>query len=113
MWHRETSKPWAAALCGGACAGKVRSKRATCLSAAGAVAKDTTLCRDPKDRRGCADQRHHHVGQRVWALRLPENYGVVARSWLACGQGSGPAHLASRRSKSAAETTATTEALAQ
>src|SRR5271169_54139 len=51
MWPRETSEPWAAALCGGACTREARSERAACLSAAGAVAQDTTLCRDPEDRR--------------------------------------------------------------
>src|ERR1700692_4613890 len=37
MWRRETAKPRAAALCGGACTPRVRIERTACLPAAGAV----------------------------------------------------------------------------
>src|SRR5208282_6136671 len=106
MWPRETSEPRAAALCGGACARKVRSERAPCLPAAGAVAKDTTLCRDSEDRRRGADGSDHCPRQGLRTLRLPANHGAVATGWLAGRQGSGTAHLASRGAESAAETKA-------
>src|SRR5208282_630801 len=113
MWPRETSEPRAAALCGGACARKVRSERAPCLPAAGAVAKDTTLCRDPENRRRCADGSNHCPGQRVWSLRIPTNHCAVATAWLASGQRSGTAHLASRGVEGTAETAAPPEVVAK
>src|SRR5579864_7638039 len=51
MWQRETSKPRAAALCGGACPRRVPDERAACLPAAGAVARDATLRANGSDRR--------------------------------------------------------------
>jgi hypothetical protein len=40
-------------------------------------------------------------------LRLPQDYRAVAKSRLACWQGSGAAHLTSRGAQSAAKTAAT------
>ena len=91
---------------------KVRSERATCLPAARAVAKDTTLCRDPQDRRRGTDRSDHclasaygrygyrqitallqrdgwQVGkdrvQRIWrreGLKVPQKQRPRRRLWL-------------------------------
>src|SRR5271169_3101952 len=113
MWQRETSKPRAAALCGGACPRGVPDERAACLPAAGAVERDATLRTHGSNRRGRSDAGDHRAGQRVWALRLPEDYGGTAQGGLAGRQGSGAVHLAAGGIESAAETTATGAVVAE
>src|SRR5260370_33710079 len=113
MWQRETSKPRAAALCGGACPRSVPDERAACLPAAGAVARDATVRANGPDRRRGPDGGDHRACQRVRALRLPEDHNTVGGSRLAGGQGSGAVHLAAGGIESAAETAATGAVMAE
>src|SRR5260370_41709915 len=113
MWKREISKPRAAALCGGACPRSAPDERATCLPAAGAVARDATLRAHGSHRRRGPDAGDHRTGQRVRPLRLPEDHNTVGGSRLAGGQGSGAVHLAAGGTESAAETAATGAVVAE
>src|ERR1700733_8891914 len=113
MSRRETSKPGAATWRGQACTQELPGIRAACLPAAGAVERDTTLRGSLSNRRGRADARHHRPGKRIRAIRLPADHGAVARSRLACGQGSSAADLAARGAESAAKTKAPGKVMAE
>src|SRR6202795_2058693 len=113
MWQRETSKPWAAAWRGQACTRELPSIGATCLPAAGAVERDTTLRGDLSKRRRCVDARDRDASQRIRTLRLSTNHRSAAGSRLACRQGSRATDLAARRVESAAKTKATRQVVAE
>jgi len=116
-WRRETSKPRAAALCGGACAPAVRIERTACLPAAGARARNTTIRTDSAPGRRCLERalitlarQYGRYGyrritallqaagwevsrdrvQRIWrreGLKVPQKQKPRGRLWL--NQGSG------------------------
>ena len=79
---------------------------ATCLPAAGAMERDTTLRSSLSKRRRCVDARDRGAGQRIRALWLAADHRAVAGSRLACRQGSRATDLATRGVESAAETKA-------
>ena len=68
------------------------------------MARNTTLLAAAANGRRSTDAGDPGPGGKVWAVRLPAHYGVVAERGMAGGEGSSAADLATRRAESAAET---------
>jgi len=98
---------------GGPRSGEVSSLRAPSLPDRRPAAGHATVCGDRAGRRGFAHPNDHRARKPIRPSWLPPDHDAAQGVGVACGHGSGPAHLAPGGAESSEETEAKAPLMAQ